>query len=154
MPKKLLVTFHNLKWPWQHGERSLAAIFWLRVSGLPATQRLRVFLMFFPKKHLSFFSHWLIMERSQNWPDLESRISKFWDIHFIDTGTDINCWKFQGDQAFSVAMRSIQTFFWGEVSWHDLVTWPWVLGLKFYNMCGKDYEQLYQKQQHCAPPFF
>ena len=51
------------------------------------------------------------MERSQNLPDFGSQISKFRDKHFVDTGTDINRWKFQGDQAFGVAMTtSIQTF--------------------------------------------
>ena len=31
-----------------------------------------------------------IMERSQNWPDLGSAISKFRVKHLKDTGTDIN----------------------------------------------------------------
>ena len=67
------------------------AIFRLRVSILPLTRCLREFWMVFvQKKRLSFFSHLLIMERSQNWPDLRSPISKFRDTRFIDTGTDIN----------------------------------------------------------------
>ena len=45
---------------------------------------------FLPKEAPFIFFYWLIMERSQNWPDLGSPISKFRDIHFIDTGTDIN----------------------------------------------------------------
>ena len=110
--EKLLITFHDLKWPWRHGEGSLVAIFRLRVSlgaeyppcvtlpniwtwSLAVTRCLRMFpMVFFQKRRLSFFPHWLIMERSQNWPDLWSSISKFWDIHFIDTVTAINHWKF------------------------------------------------------------
>ena len=49
------------------------------------------------------------MEKSQNGPDLESRISKFRDKNFIDIGTDTS-WKFQGDRTFGAAMTSIQTF--------------------------------------------
>ena len=59
------------------------------------------------------------MERSQNWPDLRSPISKFRDKHFIDIITDINRWKFQSDLAFGVAMTCFQTF--SEVK--SLVTW-------------------------------
>ena len=36
--EKLLVTFHDLTWPWRHGEGSLAAIFQFRVSSLPVTR--------------------------------------------------------------------------------------------------------------------
>ena len=38
-------------------------------------------MVFVQKRRLSFFSRWLIMERSQNWPDLRSPISKFRDIY-------------------------------------------------------------------------
>ena len=62
--EKLLVTFHDMKWPWRHDEGSLVAIFRLKVSSLPVTRCLRVFLMvFLQKRRLSFFSHWLIVER-------------------------------------------------------------------------------------------
>ena len=50
------------------------------------------------------------MERLQNWLDLGSPIAKYRDIHFIDTVTEINRGKVQGDQSFGVAMTSIQTF--------------------------------------------
>ena len=117
-PKKLLVTFNDLKWPWRHDEGSPVTIFRLRMSILPVTRCLRVFWMsFVQKRRLSYFSHGLIMERSKNWPDLRSPISKFRDLRFIDTGTFINRWKFQGDRSFGVAMRNIQSFFfWGEVT--------------------------------------
>ena len=82
-----------------------------QVSGLTVTRCLRVLrLVFFQKTRLSFFSHWLIMERLQSWPNLGSRISKFRDMHAIDNGMNINRRKFQGGQAFGVAMTSIQTF--------------------------------------------
>ena len=57
---------------------------------------------------------------SQNWPDIRSPISKFRDKHCIDTVTDSNGWKFQGDQSFGVAMTNIPTF--SEVRSID-VTW-------------------------------
>ena len=60
--------------------------------------------------------------RSQNWPDLGSRISKFRDIHFIDTGTYINRWKCRGDRSFGIAMTNIQTF--SEVNLLDVTWWP------------------------------
>ena len=96
-------------------------------------------IVFFQNRRLSFFSLWLIMERSHNWPNLGSRVYKFRDIYFIATGTDINRWKFQGYRAFGVAMMSIQFFF---LRWGHL-TWPGDLGLKFL-----------QQVRHCAPPFF
>ena len=135
--EKLLVTFHDLKWPWRHDEGSPVTIFRLRVSILPVTRCWRVFWMVFVQtRSLSFFSHWLIMERSQNWPDLRSPISKFRDIRFIDTGTDINRWKFQSVTWCSYDENS--KFFWGEVTWSDLVTWPWVTWVRnFHKVCGK-----------------
>ena len=42
LPKKLLVAFHDQKWPWQHSEGSLVAIFRLRVSSLLVTWCLSV----------------------------------------------------------------------------------------------------------------
>ena len=67
IPEKLLVTFHDLKWPWRHDEGSSVAIFRLRVSVLPLTRCSRVFWMVFvQKRRLSFFSHWLIQEKAQS----------------------------------------------------------------------------------------
>ena len=47
----------------------------------------------------------------ENWPDPRSQISKFWDIHFIETVTCINRWQFQGNDSVGVALTSIQTFY-------------------------------------------
>ena len=102
--------------------------------------------------------HWLIMERSHTWPegqvtwwpDLGSPISKFQDIHFVDTVVN---WIGMGCQLSyvsrcSVAMTSIQTF--SEVRSHVMTWWPdleWPdLGLKvsqhvrkkIMNRCAKN----------------
>ena len=60
-----------------------------------------------------------LMGRSQNWPDLRSPISKFFDIHFIDTVACSNRWGFQGNRSVGVALTNIQTFFmrWGHLTW-------------------------------------
>ena len=44
---------------------------------------------FRPKYAFFIFSHCLIMKGSQNWPDLKSPISNFWNLHFMDTVTRI-----------------------------------------------------------------
>ena len=106
------------------------------------------------KRRISFFSHCLRMERSQNWPDLRSPISKFRDMRFIDTGTDINRWKFQGDRSFSVAMTNIKK---SEVRSLDVTWWPdleWA-GSKIFTKCAETmYEQLCQKLRRSTLPFF
>ena len=107
---------------------------------------------FLPKRRLSFFSDWLIMERSQNWPDLRPWISTFRDIHFIDTGTDINCSKFQGDWACGAAMTSIQTFY--EVTLFDVTWWPdleWLRSEILQHMREKKLEN--GGATRVAPPF-
>ena len=92
--EKLLITFHDLKWPWRHGEGSLVAIFRLRVSSLPVTRCLRnVSNGFLPKE-----APFIFLPLTYNgevakltWPwviDIKIR-----DIHFIDTVTAINRWK-------------------------------------------------------------
>ena len=121
--KKLLVTFHGLRWPRRHRERSLVAIFRFRVLSFSVTKRLRVF-RFVPvkKRHRSIFSPWLL-EKSKNWPDLRSQIWKFRDKYFIDAVTSY--------QSPKVSMRSLSrcgynkhsNFFWGEVTWCNLMTW-------------------------------
>ena len=144
------MTSHDLKWPWGYGEGSLVAISRLRVSSLPVNRYLRVFRMvFFKKRHLSLFSHWLIIERSQNWPDLGSLISKLRDTHFIGAGIDINFSKFQGDRAFGVARTSIQTF--SEVRSRPDLERP---RSETFTCAEKMYEQVCQKRWRGAPLFF
>ena len=117
LPKHCLEPFMT-SWPQGHEVGSLVTIFRFRVSILPAAQCLRVFRMIFvQKRRLSIFSHWFIMERSQNWPDPRSPISKFRSINFIDV-TNITRWKFQGDRLVGVAMTSIQASLrWGHLTW-------------------------------------
>ena len=109
------------------------------VSSLHLTRCLRVFRMVFvQKRHLSICSHWLIMERSPNWPELGSPISKFRAKNFVGTDTDINRWTFQGDRSFGEARTSIQTFR-VEDTWRDLVICSWVIWIwTFQNVWGND----------------
>ena len=64
----------------------------------------------------------LPLTRSQNWPDFRSPISKFWDIHIIDTVVCSNRWRFQGNRSVGVALTNIQTFY--EVRSLDVTWWP------------------------------
>ena len=140
----MMVAFHGLRWPRVHEEGSLVAIFRFLVSSLPVIRCLKVFRMVFVQnRRLSFLSHCLVIKRSQNWPDLSSPISKFWDIHLIDTVTLINRWKFQGNHSVGEAWQLFKHFFWGEVIWHDPVTWPWVTSADrrcFSDICEKPHE--------------
>ena len=141
--EKLLVTFYNLKLPWGNEEGLLVAILRFSVSILPVSQCLRVFRMILvQKRRLSIFSHWLRMERSQKWPDLRPPISIFRDITFIDNVTNINSCEIQGDRSVGVPMAITQTFFWGEVTWRDLMTWLWVTWIWNLCMCEKVCEQV------------
>ena len=92
--KKMSVTFHDLKWSW--GLVSWGGITCnnFPIQGVNSTWNpmFECSKGFRPKQALVHFL--LMMERSQNWSDLKSRESKFWDIHFIDTVTCINRWKF------------------------------------------------------------
>ena len=78
----------------------------------------------FCSKEAPFVFLQFTMERSQNWPDLRSPISKskFWDKHFIDTLACSNRWKFQGNRLIGVALRNIQTFY--EMRSLDVTWWP------------------------------
>ena len=109
------------------GEGSLVAIFRLRLSSLPVTRVFR--MVFFQKRCLS---HWLIIERSQNWPDPGSWISKFRAIHFIDTSGDWYRYQLLKVSRWSGIWCSYDdhaNFFWGEVTWRDQTMSD--LGLKF-----------------------
>ena len=149
--EKSLVTFQDLKYPWRHDEGSLVAIFRFRVSNLPVTRCLWVFWMVFvQKRRLSFFLHWLIMVRSQNWPDLKSPIAKFRDICFIYKSLKVSRWSL-----IRCSYYEHSNLFWGEVNWCDLLTWSWVtLVSNFHKMCGKDVWTGMPKKVARAPPFF
>ena len=132
------MTFHDLKWPWRHDEGSPVTIFRLRMSILPVTRCLRVLWMVFVQKRPFIFLPLTYNGEVAKLTDLRSPISKFRDIRFIDTGTNINGWKLQGDRSFGVAMANIQSFS-EVVIWRDLVTWPWVIWVQnFHKVCRKD----------------
>ena len=75
---------HSLKWHWRLEKGSLVEIFRFRMSSLHVTRCLSVFQKVFVQKMcLSTFSHWLIIDRSQIWPDIRSHTFKFRDKYFI-----------------------------------------------------------------------
>ena len=125
------------------------------VSKTLVIQCLGVFIMsFVQKRRISIFSHWLIMGRSQNWPDLRSSISKFWDIHFVHAIALSNRWKFQSDRSLGVAMTDIETFYEVrslQVTWWPDLEWPWS---EIFTTCVElMYDKVYQKRRRSAPPF-
>ena len=104
-------------------------------------------MVFVQKRRLSVFSHWPIMERSHNLPDLGSHISKFRVKHFIDIVTDINRCRFQGGPSFGVVITSIQTFSEVrslEVTWWSDLEWP---GYEISTICAEK-----MHEQVCPPP--
>ena len=122
--------------------RVTGAIFGFSVSILPTSRCLRVSRMaFVQNRRLSIFSHWIIIERPQNWPDLRSPISKFRDTRLIGFYTrfyrihEIHCYS---HQSLKVSRQSC-----GRCS-HDehsnlFLTWPWETWVwNFHSMCGKD----------------
>ena len=128
------MTFHDMKWRWCHREGSLVATFRFRVSILHVTFCLRVLSMVFVQnRRFSIFSHRL-------------------DIHFIDTVTCINRWKFQGNHSVGVDLTSIPTFMrWGHLTC-DLTLRD--LDLKVSpTHAEKMYDKVCQKRRRCAPPF-
>ena len=112
--EKLMVTFHDLRWP--RGHEEVPEGHWLQFSGSGCQAYLYLYVWecfewpVVQKKRLLILSHWFIMGRLQNWHDLKSHISKFRDIHFIDIVTCIKLGKFQGDCSVGIAMTNIQTF--------------------------------------------
>ena len=133
--RKQLVNFYALKRPWRHDEGSLVAIFRLRVLSLPVARCSRVFrVVFVQKRRLPFFSNWLIMERSQNWPDLGSQIQILWQTFYR------HCY---GYQWLKVSMWSVNRCSYDEYSTFSEVrsldaTWWSDRVWKFHKMCGKD----------------
>ena len=71
---------------------------------------------------LIFFAHWLIMGRSQKWPDLRSPISKIRDIRFVGTDDLIIFRKFHNFPWNIVAVARLESYF--VVGSLDLTWWP------------------------------
>ena len=112
-------------------------------------------LKIMPFKGLWNFSHWLIMGRSWNWPDLRSQISKIQNIHFVGSVTLTNFWEFHINHFIVVALAWVQTF--PEVGLFDLTWWPdlrWP-GVNFCTQCAEQMpDKVCQIWRRCAPPFF
>ena len=144
------MTFHDLKWPWKHAEGSLVSIFRLRVSSLLVNRCFSVSNGFLPKE-----APFIFLPLAYNgevaklaWP-CRSRISKFRDIYFIDTGTDINRWKFPGDRC---SYDEHWNLFWGHLTWPGDLTLS-DLGLKCLHV-RKRCINSYTKRHRCVPQFF
>ena len=134
------VSFHDLTWPLGHMEGSLVASFHFSVSSLPEVRCLRVFrMMLVQKRRQQIFSHWLIMKKMQNWPDLRSSIWKFRRINFIHAATHINLYNFQGDRSVGVAMTSI---LFSDLRSLDVTWWPdlWGPGSEIFTYAKKLYK--------------
>ena len=102
---------------------SLVAIFPFRASSIPVTRCFRVFRMVLvQKRRLSIYSYWLIMECSQNWPNLRYPILKFRDITFYSCYFLYQSLKVQDCRSVGVAVRNIHTC--SEVRSLDVSWWP------------------------------
>ena len=77
---------------------------------------------------LIFFAHWLIMGRSQKWPDLRSPISKIQYIRFVGTDDLIIFRKFHNCPWNIVAVARWKSYFVVgslDLTWWPDLTWPW-----------------------------
>ena len=147
-------------------------ILWgVRVSDKPRSSRTASVIMILTKLHWSYESHemgsisvfWrLIMGRSQKLHDLRSQKSKVWDIptscrhRYL-----ITIYDFQVTPSITVALaaQACQNASGDEVTYCDLVTWPWVTqGSKFLLRVRNWWENRYvkflctPKNMHAAPP--
>ena len=78
-----------------------------------------------------FFSHWLIMGRSRNWPDLMSTVRKIRDIIIVGTYDLIISSGFQNVRSSPEALAQRQRrkkVTWRRVTSSDLATWSWKVG--------------------------
>ena len=80
------------------------------------------------KNNSLFFAHWLIMGRSQKWPNLRSLISKIQDIRFVGTDDLILFRKFHNFPWNIVAVARWESYFVVgslDLTWWPDLTWPW-----------------------------
>ena len=123
MPKKLLVTFHDLRWPQRHEEGSLAASFRFRVSSLPCYPMLESVKNGIRPKEVPFiFLSLTCNGKVANWLDLRSHISKFQDKHFMDTVSRINLWTLRVSRRL-FSRRSYDEHSYCFLRWGHLTTW-------------------------------
>ena len=96
------------------------------------------------------------MVGSENWPDISSLKSKFWDTRFVGTGHLINSWKSHVGPLKTVATVQMQknSRRLGHLTWPGGLTWD-DLGLQFSEKVRKGRLKRYaKKRRRCAPPFF
>ena len=150
--EKLLVTFHDLQRPRRQKERSLITTFRFKVSMLHVSACLRVFSMVFVQKrhHSIFLPSWFKMERLQNIRDLTYSYQLFLihshsfsffnsflllllNILLLLDAITLRYSYYYSYQSLKISRQSLSrcsyhensNFFWGEVTWRDLVTWSW-----------------------------
>ena len=83
------------------------------------------------------FPHWLIMERSRDWPDLRSPISKIRNKQIVGIYTLMKFCKFQIFRIATVGWARLQTFLVVRslnVTWWPDLTWP---GINILTQCAK-----------------
>ena len=76
-------------------------------------------------ERISIFLHWLIMERSSNWPDLRSLIFKnpiYTSCRYVATSSVIQYQKFESIRLKIVGLVRVKTFW--EVRPQDSIWWP------------------------------
>ena len=125
-----------------HRERPNIRISWDRYHVLTRT--------FGEKNNIWTFSHRLIMVRPQTWPDLRSLKSKFRGMRFAGTDSFINSRKFHIDILKTMSRRN-KKYFWGRVTWSDLVAWPeMALVWNFLEGCEIQVWKVMQKTRWCG----
>ena len=104
---------------------------------------------------VDFFAHWLIMGRSQKWPDLRSPISKISDIHFVGTNDLIIFRKFHNFPWNTVAVARLESYFVVgslDLTWWPDLTWPWI---EIFTKIAENMGVMWVKtRRRCAPPYF
>ena len=104
---------------------------------------------------VDFFAHWLIMGRSQKWPDLRSPISKIRDIRIVGTGDLIIFRKFHNFPWNVVVVARLESYFVVgslDLTWWPDLTWHWVE--IFTKVAEKMGVRWVKTRRRCAPPFF
>ena len=107
------------------------------------------------KRRFWFFALYLIMGKSQNWPDPRSPKSKFRDIHFVGIDTLMLSQKFHIDPSKTIVPTRPQTFL--EVRSLDLTWWPdlrWPWAQIFRKVAERVGDEWCKKRRRAALPFF
>ena len=108
---------------------------------------------FLPKEASFIFSHWLIVERSQNWPDLGSSISEFRETHFyiLLRYQSLKVLRWSGIRCSYDERSNFSEMMSLDVTWWPDLEYP---GSEIFTCVEQMYEEVYQKQRHFVLPFF